>query len=157
MVAIPFLRRNAGPRPSRRAFKEILESSLPTFEKDLKERQKDLEATPASQFSAQGPQSMPTVSMAIIAGEQKYTIIPVPILAIYAVPHDRGAGNSAAMDARDEATTGAQAKAFESAIPTARVVRLAHANHYVFFSNEADVLREMNAFVATLAPVAPRQ
>ena len=28
--------------------------------------------------------------MAIIAGEQKYTNIPVSILAIYAIPHDRG-------------------------------------------------------------------
>jgi non-heme chloroperoxidase len=27
---------------------------------------------------------------------------------------------------------------------------LPHANHYVFLSNEADVLREMNAFLATL-------
>jgi hypothetical protein len=29
-------------------------------------------------------------------------------------------------------------------------VRLPNANHYVFNSNEADVLREMNAFIATL-------
>jgi hypothetical protein len=28
--------------------------------------------------------------LAIIAGEQKYTNIPVSILAIYAIPHDRG-------------------------------------------------------------------
>ena len=55
-----------------------------------------------------------------------------------------------AAEARDEATTGAQAKAFESGVPSARVVRLAHANHYVFFSNEADVLREMNAFLSSL-------
>lgn len=143
-----------GPRDPRPVVKELLESTLPAFEKDLKERQKDLDAMPASQFS--GPQpSAPAVSMAIIAGEQKYTSIPVPILAIYAVPHDRGASGGdaaakAAQDARDEATTGAQAKAFEAAIPTARVVRLPHANHYVFFSNEADVLKEMNAFVATL-------
>jgi non-heme chloroperoxidase len=148
-----------GPRDPRPVVKELLESTLPAFEKDLKERQKDLDAMPASQFS--GPQpAAPAVSMAIIAGEQKYTSMPVPILAIYAVPHDRGQGGDAAakaaQDARDEATTGAQAKAFEAAIPTARVVRLPHANHYVFFSNEADVLREMNAFVATLAPVVVR-
>jgi hypothetical protein len=29
-------------------------------------------------------------------------------------------------------------------------VRLAHANHYVFMSNEADVLREMRAFLSNL-------
>jgi hypothetical protein len=55
-----------------------------------------------------------------------------------------------AAEARDEANTGAQAKAFESGVPSARVVRLPHANHYVFFSNEADVLREMNAFLGSL-------
>ncbi len=89
-------------------------------------------------------------------GEQKYTNIPVPILAIYAVPHDLGpapgfdAAARAAFEANDEATTGAQAKAFESGVPSARVVRLPHANHYVFVSNEADVLREINAFLGSL-------
>ena len=43
-----------------------------------------------------------------------------------------------------------QAKAFETGVPTARVVRIARANHYVFVSNEADVLREMEAFIASL-------
>jgi hypothetical protein len=52
----------------------------------------------------------------------------------------------------DEATNGAQATAFEKGLPTARVVRIAHANHYVFQSNEADVLREMNSFLTGLAP-----
>ena len=44
----------------------------------------------------------------------------------------------------------AQAKAFESGVPTARVVRIPNANHYVFLSHEADVLREMDAFIASL-------
>jgi non-heme chloroperoxidase len=44
----------------------------------------------------------------------------------------------------------AQASAFEKGVPSARVVRLAHADPYVFRSNEADVLREMNAFINTL-------
>ena len=34
-------------------------------------------------------------------------------------------------------------------MPTARVVRIPKANHYVFLSHEADVLREMDAFPAT--------
>jgi hypothetical protein len=50
----------------------------------------------------------------------------------------------------DLARTGAQAKAFEAAIPGAHVIRLPHANHYVFDSNEADVLREMNSFLESL-------
>jgi hypothetical protein len=41
----------------------------------------------------------------------------------------------------------AQAKAFETGLPAARVVRLADADHYVFQSNERDVLREIGAFI----------
>ncbi len=48
------------------------------------------------------------------------------------------------------AETEEQAEAFESGVPSARVVILPHANHYVFLSNEADVLREMRAFLAGL-------
>jgi pimeloyl-ACP methyl ester carboxylesterase len=87
---------------------------------------------------------------AIIAGWQKYTRIPVPILAIYALPHDPGpAANAAETEANDRKAEG-QAKAFERGVPTARIVRIPHANHYVFLSNEADVLREMDAFIAGL-------
>jgi non-heme chloroperoxidase len=38
----------------------------------------------------------------------------------------------------------------EVGVPSARVVRLPNANHFVFLSNEADVLREMNAFIGGL-------
>jgi non-heme chloroperoxidase len=43
-----------------------------------------------------------------------------------------------------------QAKAIEEGLPSARVVRLPGANHYVFLSNEADVLREMRTFLSRL-------
>jgi non-heme chloroperoxidase len=43
-----------------------------------------------------------------------------------------------------------QAKAIEDALPSARVVKLPRANHYVFLSNEADVLREMREFLGGL-------
>jgi non-heme chloroperoxidase len=43
-----------------------------------------------------------------------------------------------------------QAKAIENALPSARVMKLPRANHYVFLSNEADVLREMRAFLSRL-------
>lgn len=93
---------------------------------------------------------------AILDGEQKYTKIPVPILAIYAPPHDLGRQapttpeGRAAQAAVEEVIGGAQAKAFERGLPSARVVRIPNADHYVFQSNEADVLREMNAFITEL-------
>jgi hypothetical protein len=53
---------------------------------------------------------------------------------------------------REGESFGAQAKAFER-LSSAKVVRLPFSNPYVFFSNEADVLREMNAFIGSLPPV----
>jgi non-heme chloroperoxidase len=99
------------------------------------------------------PTTPPSVLEAIHAGERKYSNIPVPILDIYAAPHDLSLfykddpSGLAAAEARDVADAVPQAKAFESGVPSAHLVRLAHASHYVFMSNEADVLREMRTFV----------
>jgi hypothetical protein len=40
--------------------------------------------------------------------------------------------------------------AFETGVPSARVVTLPNANHFIFRANEAAVLREMNLFISTL-------
>jgi non-heme chloroperoxidase len=132
--------------------KELLETDLPAFERDLREAQKTLFAQFASQAAA------PSLDAQIFANGQKYSNIHVPILAIFAAPHDTGPsggndpGAQARLDALDEATFGPEIAAFEKGLPTARVVRLPHASHVVFQSNEADVLREMNAFIASLPP-----
>jgi pimeloyl-ACP methyl ester carboxylesterase len=140
-----------GSADEKRVIQELLETSLPRFEKDLQKELKDLQARPVTSNSPQ----IPAVFQAILAGEQKYTDISVPVLAIYAFPHSGGPpsidpASQAAAEARDLLTTGAQAKAFENGVHSAHVVRLANANHYVFLSNEADVLREMNAFLHRL-------
>jgi pimeloyl-ACP methyl ester carboxylesterase len=112
-----------------------------------------------------GPPRESPGNAAILAGVQKYSTIRVPALAIFASPHDLGpwvdratdpAKTRAALEQTEPLVT-LQAKAFEEGVPGARVVRLAHANHYVFLSNEADVLRELRAFVARLRiDAAPR-
>jgi hypothetical protein len=90
-------------------------------------------------------------------GGLKYTQIRAPVLAICAVPHNLGPfldgdpAARAAAEALDAETVEPELKAFESGVPTAHVVRLPHANHYVFISNETDVLREMRAFINRLA------
>ena len=38
----------------------------------------------------------------------------------------------------------------EDGVPTAQVITLPGANHYVFLSNEAEVVKEINAFRANL-------
>jgi len=148
----------SGDVKDQKQFLNDLQTSMSQLEKDVQETQKQIASMPALP-PRQGPG--PAIPMAIIAGEQKYTEIHVPILAIYAVPHNLGPMmNSpmlkdnptaqAAMKANDLATTSTQANAFEAGVHSAHVVRLPNADHFVFNSNEADVLREMNAFMATL-------
>jgi pimeloyl-ACP methyl ester carboxylesterase len=108
-----------------------------------------------------GPPRNSPANEAIIAGAQRYRRIPAPVLAIFAVPHQLDAWMESSSDAgvRELAKTFSagervlverQVKAFEQGVPSSRVVRLPGANHYVFLSNEADVLREMRAFITRL-------
>lgn len=94
------------------------------------------------------------VSKAIAAGQEKYTgPIRVPILAIYAAPHNwsRGLGPDKAADSAAEKMEYAdeltQINAFQKHLPGAKVIRIRNADHYVFFSNRAEVERDMNAFL----------
>jgi hypothetical protein len=91
----------------------------------------------------------------MLFGEQKYTKIPVPILAISAVPHNLDdapgdAATKAALKAADLARTTALANTFEVGVPSAHVLRIANADHTIFRSNEAEVLRDMDSFLNEL-------
>ena len=98
----------------------------------------------------------PPIQAALNFGVQEYTKIPVPILAIYACPHnwDRAFQYDPAMKAKrlaaDIISCTAQADAFAAGVPSAHVVRIPNADHYVFNSNEAEVVREMNVFLSKL-------
>jgi pimeloyl-ACP methyl ester carboxylesterase len=112
-----------------------------------------------------GPPRESPANAGIIAGLRKYSKIPTPALAIFASPHDLGPWMAQVTDPKvhealeqTDALVARQAKAFEDGVPGARVVRLAGAHHYVFLSNEADVLRELRAFTDGLASdAAPRR
>jgi non-heme chloroperoxidase len=97
----------------------------------------------------------------IMSGMKKYTDIPVPALVIFGIPHGQGSWVDNSTDPKVSAAakaysttltalTESQAKAFENGVPTARVVRLRGAHHYVYLSNEADVVREMRSFLSGL-------
>ena len=173
---------------------ELLQTSVPGFERDLESLQKEVnqrqppdpEPTDADResFAAWhswekrvfgfGPpeselrqkfESTPdghvgpekaNKSNAVFLGRQRYTDIRCPVLAIYSVPEDlrpyvdNDPVALAASDADSVAIREPLVKAFETGVPSARVVRYPHASHYVFMSNEADVLREMRLFIAGL-------
>lgn len=145
-----------GPTDQRALIRELLNGDLPQLQKDLKETLKDLESSPppppqpaaSSEFS-------PT--QAILHGMQKYTKISVPVLAIQAFPRRLGPeemgddpASRDAAKARMLKLVGGQIKAFRSGVPSARVITLPDADHYIYRSNEADVLREINLFGGTL-------
>jgi non-heme chloroperoxidase len=85
-----------------------------------------------------------TVSAAIQTGTQRYTSIKSPALAIYAAPKVGTPADGAAPNRE------ACAKAFEKGAPSSRIVRLPGATHYLFISNEAEVLKEIRDFIAAL-------
>lgn len=132
----------------------LLDRDLPRMEKDLRDWLERIhfmpDSTPAPSISA--------IDNAILFGGEKFNHVPVPTLAIFADPHadpPRTGVDPATLareQAEDSLSTTQQVNAFAAGIPSARIVRLPHANHYVFQSNEADVLREMNAFLATVSP-----
>lgn len=128
---------------------------LPRFEKDLDLFRQLVEATPANEPE---PPDTPEkrVEMAMQLGEQRFGGVKCPVLAISAVPHSFGnrfKNDPIALKAaqrRDEARTSALADAFQKVNPQATVLRIKDASHAIFISNEAEVLRAMNTFIATL-------
>ncbi|HEX4634561.1 MAG TPA: alpha/beta hydrolase [Rhizomicrobium sp.] len=135
---------------------ELLQKSLPSFEKDLAVAQMEMKLLPAP---APAPDTQAVkVGDAILGGAHKYTAIKAPVLAFFNAPHtppdNAPAGVKAFLQAQD-ALTMVHANAFEAGVPGARVVRLANAEHDVFRTNEAEVTQEMNAFMDQLASKNP--
>ncbi|HEY6344079.1 MAG TPA: alpha/beta hydrolase [Bryobacteraceae bacterium] len=92
---------------------------------------------------------------------RKYTNIPVPALLIFSNPHSQGAWVEGSTDASVRAAADAysaalaaltdkQEKAVKDTVPAAHVVTLPNADHFIFLSNAADVLREIRGFLAGL-------
>jgi pimeloyl-ACP methyl ester carboxylesterase len=123
-------------------------AEMPQVKKELEELQKELSVNP----TREGPPLAPSVQR-MIPGVTKYTKVPVPVLALYAFPPDPSPGANPTEQSQTEIFKAYMARiadSFEKGVPTARVVRIPNAQHYIFRSNEAEVIREMNAFLAGL-------
>jgi pimeloyl-ACP methyl ester carboxylesterase len=97
----------------------------------------------------------------VLDGTAKFSKIDVSVLALCAMPqvtprYLRDSPNpdvrtaAQAYDARFKVAKEKQLRSFEEGIPHARVVRIPNADHYIFITNEAEVLREMRTFLSTL-------
>ncbi|MBV9622825.1 MAG: alpha/beta hydrolase [Acidobacteria bacterium] len=109
-----------------------------------------------------GPRNFPGSQYvtAMMTNTRKYAKIPVPSLAIFAIPHLQEAWISRSTDpdvqkkadvyfANIDLLAEKQAKTFERGVPGARVIRQ-RGTHYIFLSSTSDVLREIRAFVSSL-------
>ena len=97
----------------------------------------------------------------LMTGAKKYAAIPAPALVIFANPHSQGIWvdentdpsvqtAAKAYSAALEALTERQETSVENGVPMAHVITLPGANHYVFLSNEAEVLKDIDAFLVSL-------
>lgn len=130
----------------------ILEQ-LKLVEKEIVEYEAQLPPSP----SVPAPRPvLPPIIYATASGTESFPTIHSPALVIFAEPDALG-------PVQDHLATPAelqtrylqrildyQAKAFETQVPSAHVVRIPHASHLVFVSNEKQVLQEMNAFISAL-------
>jgi pimeloyl-ACP methyl ester carboxylesterase len=131
----------ASPQDLQASIQVLLDNDLPRLERDLRAVQELISRLP-DQNAAPPPSPVPQRSSnrAVVAGMQKYTSVRGPVLAIFA------AGDSA-----DSVRGIPRSQLVQQEAPHARVVTLTHATHYVFKSNEAAVIREIQAFVKSLS------
>ncbi len=90
---------------------------------------------------------------------RRLAALDVPALGIYAVVDDPGAADMQDPEQRANAEAyqwfqrqraQRSIELFQRDLPHAQLVRVQRADHYVFLSNESEVLHAMNAFIASL-------
>jgi pimeloyl-ACP methyl ester carboxylesterase len=119
------------------------------------------ESTPDGGVGRQRDLPGTALFMPLMTGTKKYTAIPVPALVIFANPHSQGIW----VDENTDPSVRTAARAYSTAlealverqensvsdgVPNAHVITLPGANHYVFLSNESQVLKDIHAFIADL-------
>ncbi len=98
---------------------------------------------------------MPPIGKAVLDGKRDFKgPIDVPILAIFANPHDvdrmaKTPAEKAQVKKRD-ADDVKQINGFRRGLPNAKVVVIPDADHFVYISNTDEVLRDINAFMNAL-------
>jgi len=126
---------------------------LPELEKELVAKQKQMVGLPledADLPSEIGPEE------AMKLGQQKYTALRVPVLAIFANPPkfipapEFNAAQNAAMAKLLRAHSQHFVQAFHRMVPGAEVISIPSAEHYIYRSNQAEVLKDIELFIGKL-------
>lgn len=122
--------------------RELADVSLPRVERHLRDWQRAVDSV--GDRIPLPSHDRGSVIQKIWAGSQMYTHIDAPLLAIYAAPHRETPPEMRAIDSTSAVDL---ANGFKRVVPSARIVFLRDANHLLWESHEADVLREMRVFI----------
>jgi hypothetical protein len=128
-----------------------VEGPLSNFERDLSAAQHALKIFPPPPAAGHAPTTFEEkISNAVLSGAQKFTQIQVPILTLFGDPPAGPPNVDPKVGTVETARWDEQVNASAVGVPSAHVVKLANAQHELWITNQADVVREMKAFMATL-------
>ncbi len=134
------------PQLEKAQLHELQQSGLLTrFAEQAERMSRNLESLPptAPGAAADPPNPVAVYNQAQDKGQRAFTDVKGPILVIAAAPHDRFKGRPP----KDYERETQRLTALEKRLPNARIVRIPFASHFIYRSNEAQVVREMNAFM----------
>ena len=131
-----------------RALIANVQAALPNLQKALSDAAEATDSMAPPSDQPQKPEDL--AGNRIFDNTRKYGPVKVPVLTILAEPRQCGNNCDKPFMQKIMAAAAARSAYFEKQSPNARVVRIAKASHYVYRSNEADVLREMNIFMDAL-------
>lgn len=127
-----------------RALIAEVQGALPNLQKALSDATEATASMPAL-AAPQTPEDL--AGNKVFDNTRRYGPLKVPVLAIVAEPHQCGKNCDKPFMRKIMAADVARSATFEKQSPDARLVRIAGAGHYIWRSNEAQVEREMNAFL----------
>jgi non-heme chloroperoxidase len=109
-----------------------------------------------AESGTQGDPALPPIGLAVKFGEEKFTTVHDPVLAIIACPHDysqlalQNPKGAALLKTRDQGRCTQQIKSLKAHDPSAQVIVVPNADHQIVRRDEADVVRAMRMFLANL-------
>lgn len=121
------------------------QAALVNLEQSLKDTAAGMDAVSGLPAEPESPSDL--AGNKISANQHPYGASSVPVLALLAMPRRCAPNCDKPFMQKIMAADAARADLFEKTAPNARVVRIARASHYIYRSNEADVVREMNSFM----------
>jgi non-heme chloroperoxidase len=128
-----------------RALITNVQGALPNLEKALSDTVEAIASPVPTSDQPQKPEDL--AGNRIFDNTRKYGPVKLPVLAILPEPRQCGRNCDKPFMQKIMAADVARSAYFEKQSPNARLVRIPNASHYIYRSNQADVIREMNSFM----------